>query len=113
MSEITRKRPGIKFLWSHQGAVHRLVVKAVNKVLQAIPFGVKYEVGTLIKRKAVPYPLVKGKVVLQVGAPFDTLNAGRSRGMYFSRLVGEKGKVLIVEPVVESVIEFRKHVGNT
>ena len=110
MSEITREKPGVKFLWSHQGLLHRVVVKAANKVLRCIPFGIKYAIAIHFKKKTAPYSLVNGKVVVQIGAPFDTLNAGRSRGMYFSKLVGKQGKALIIEPVPESVVEFKKKV---
>ena len=61
-----------------------------------------------VKKRQVPYSLIKGLSVVQVGAPYDTLNAGRSRGMMFSLMAGERGKVLIVEPLQESVDEFRR-----
>ena len=73
-----------------------------------IPFNLKYLVARQLKKAHVPYSLVEGKTVVQIGAPYDTLNAGRARGMLFSMLVGASGKVLIVEPLQESVEEFRK-----
>ena len=61
-----------------------------------------------MKKTQVPYSLVEGKTVVQIGAPYDTLNAGRSRGMMFSLMAGTGGRVLIIEPLQESVEEFRK-----
>jgi FkbM family methyltransferase len=44
---------------------------------------------------------------VQVGAPMDTLKAGRSRGMYFALFAPPTARVIIVEPDPESVAEFR------
>ena len=112
MTESIRKNPGLKFLWSHQGGVHRLVVRLVNKFLNLIPFKYKYIVASKLKKTKIPYSLVEGLTVVQVGAPFDTLNAGRSRGMIFSLLVGDAGNVHIVEPLMESVVEMRKRLKD-
>lgn len=79
-----------------------------NKLLLIIPFKFKYMVAIKIKKSKMPYSLVSGKTVVQVGAPYDTLNSGRSRGMMFSLLAGKKGRVLIIEPVQKSVVEFRR-----
>lgn len=112
MSESIKSKPGLKFLWSHQGAVHRLAVRLVNKFLALIPFKLKYLVARQFKKSQVPYSLVEGKTVVQIGAPYDTLNAGRSRGMMFSLMAGANGRVLIVEPLKESVEEFRKRLAE-
>ena len=112
MSEITRDKPGIKFLWSHQGKFHRCLVKTANKVLSALPFRTKYFVVAKVKSRRIPYSLVAGKSVLQVGAPYDTLEAGRSRGMLFSQLAGNDGAVLIVEPLKESVEQFQRRLKD-
>lgn len=107
MLESTRSKPGLKFLWSHQGFLHRMIVRFANKVLRVIPFSIKYMVGRQFKKRLPPYSLLKGRVVVQVGAPFDTLNSGRSRGFYFSQLAGVDGRVLVIEPLVESVEAFK------
>lgn len=107
MLDNTRSKPGLKFLWSHQGFVHRMMVRCANKILGIIPFSIKYMVGRQFKKRMPPYSLLKGRVVVQVGAPFDTLNSGRSRGFYFSQLAGKEGKVLIIEPLAESVEAFK------
>lgn len=112
MQEFVRDKPSKKFLWSHQNRIHRVLVRIANKGLSLVPFRWKYAIGTQIKKKHPPYSLVKGKVVIQVGAPFDTLLAGRSRGMYFSKLVGGDGKVLVVEPLKQSVQAFRQKVDQ-
>ena len=112
MSESIKSKPGFKFLWSHQGMVHRLAVRLVNKVLALIPFKLKYLVALQMKKTQVPYSLVEGKTVVQIGAPYDTLNAGRSRGMMFSLMAGTGGRVLIIEPLKESVVEFRNRLSE-
>ena len=117
MSEIATK-PAARFRWSHQLKVHRLAVRAINKVLKVIPFSVKYGLGQLARRKKPPYSLLKELTVVQIGAPFDTLQAGRSRGMYFSLMAGPKGQVIILEPDPISVDKFRqtlqrRNINNT
>ena len=92
MNEVLKKRPSRKFLWSHQSTLHRTLVRIANQILLIIPFKLKYAVCVNLKKNSPPYSLVKGAVVVQVGAPFDTLEAGRSRGMIFSHLVGLMGK---------------------
>jgi FkbM family methyltransferase len=44
---------------------------------------------------------------MQIGAPVDTLLAGRSRAAYFCLLARETGKVVIVEPDEESIKMFQ------
>lgn len=110
MQDNVRDRPSKKFLWSHQGLLHRVIVRIANKGLSLIPFKLKYTIAARMKKKHPPYSLVEGMNVIQVGAPFDTLMAGRSRGMYFSKLVGSDGRALIVEPLNESVMAFREKV---
>ena len=112
MSEITREKPGVKFLWSHQGRLHRYFVKTANKVLGMLPFRAKYLAVAKAKGRNIPYSLVEGKTVVQVGAPYDTLEAGRSRGMLFSQLVGTDGKVLIVEPLGDSVRKMKERLED-
>jgi len=66
MSEITREKPGVKFLWSHQGRLHRYFVKTANKVLRMLPFRAKYLAVAKAKGRNIPYSLVEGKTVVQV-----------------------------------------------
>ena len=50
-----------------------------------VPFRLKYAIGQHLRRGRPPYELVRnGSVVVQVGAPRDTLRSGRSRGMHFA-----------------------------
>jgi FkbM family methyltransferase len=71
---------------------------AFNKSLSLVPFSIKYGIASRLRKKKFPYRVIQnGDVVIQVGAPKDTLLAGRSRAMNFLQLVG-KGKVLVIEP---------------
>jgi len=90
----------------------------MNRLLARIPLRLKYSIGAWARRNRAPYGLVRGRVCVQVGAPADTLHAGRSRGFYFSWLAGPEGRVLIVEPDPFSAAEFeraleRAKIGNT
>lgn len=81
------------------GWVFRAVTVTYNAMLSVVPFSVKYRIGLLLRRGKHPYKVVRpGDVVVQVGAPRDILRAGRSRAIYFAMLVGEAGKVVVVEP---------------
>jgi FkbM family methyltransferase len=76
-------------------------------IMRVLPFSLKYRFGRLLRASRPPYKLVSGKTVVQVGAPRDTLQAGRSRGFFFSLLAGRTGKVVIIEPDARSVKELR------
>jgi FkbM family methyltransferase len=90
-------------MWSHEAALHRRVVRAANRVLARLPFGFKYGVGLRLRRGRPPYALIRpGDVVVQIGAPHDTLRAGRSRAFYFGLLVGPAGRVIVCEPDAKS-----------
>lgn len=106
MTQIATK-PATRFRWSHQLKIHRLAVRAANKMLHQIPFSIKYAIGQRTRQTKPPYSLLNGATVMQIGAPFDTLKAGRSRGMYFSLMAGDQGRVFIVEPDPISVETFR------
>lgn len=112
MSYLVKEKPGIKFKWSHQMLVHRIAVRIANKILGIIPLKMKYWIVIRRKKNEVPYSIVSGKTVVQVGAPFDTLNAGRSRGMCFCLAVGELGQVVIVEPLKQSCEAFEDAVSR-
>jgi FkbM family methyltransferase len=97
----------LRFRWSHDNIVHRRLVRTFNSLMQRVPFRLKYAVGMSLRRGSPPYNLIKpGAVVVQIGAPMDTLSAGRSRAVYFCLLAGEKGKAIIVEPDQESLKMF-------
>jgi FkbM family methyltransferase len=94
----------LRHRWSHDAWLHRTSVKIFNCIMGRVPFCLKYGVGRQLRQGRPPYSLVKeGSVVVQVGAPLDTLKAGRSRAMYFSLLAGSSGKVVIVEPDQKSI----------
>ncbi|UHD15471.1 FkbM family methyltransferase [Thiocapsa bogorovii] len=96
-----------RFLWSHDLWLHRALVRLYYRLARLIPFSVKYFIGRTFRKNRYPYRLVKeGAVVVQIGAPKDTLLAGRSRAMYFSLFAGTSGRVLIVEPDPESEAAF-------
>lgn len=101
-------RKPIKYLWSHRLWLHRFLVKIYNALANCIPFDIKYAIGKWRRRNRYPYQLIKpGSVVVQIGAPVDTLGAGRSRAMYFSLFNGPTGKTVIVEPARESADAFQ------
>jgi len=102
------KKTYLRFSWSHQARIHRLIVKYANFILKWIPFGIKYSIGKRLCRNKPPYNLIEGKTVVQIGAPDDTLQAGRSRGMYLSILAGPRGRVLIIEPDPISVTRLKE-----
>lgn len=103
----------LRHRWSHEVQLHRVAVAIYNALMRHVPFSAKYGLGMLFRRKKIPYSLVrKGSVVVQIGAPKDTLLSGRSRGMFFSILTGKKGRVVIIEPDSQSVSEFKSFAGR-
>ncbi len=105
---IVETRTPLRFRWSHTHPVHRQVVQRANRVLAKVPLTWKYAAGQRLRRGRPPYALVgPGDVVVQVGAPSDTLLSGRSRGMHLAlRTVG--GRAIIVEPDPDSADTFRR-----
>lgn len=98
----------VKYLWSHKLWIHRFLVKVYNGAASLLPFGFKYSIGKYLKKNKYPYNLIRSgevKNVMQIGAPKDTLMAGRSRGMYFG-LFNKSGKTIIVEPATSSEKAF-------
>lgn len=78
------QRRYIRFLWSHEATVHRYAVRLANAVLARLPFSFKYALALWLRRNRAPYTLIRaGDTVVQVGAPHDTLRAGRSRAYHF------------------------------
>lgn len=99
MEPRIRSRTYARFRWSHRTALHRRATRIYNAVMGVVPYTVKYGLGTRLRRRLPPYCFVgPGDVVVQVGAPKDTLAAGRQRAMHFARIVGRTGRVLAVEP---------------
>lgn len=102
------RRDPIRFRWSHRNPVHRALVKIANRTLAGVPFAIKYRVTERLRLGKPPYSLVgPGDVVVQVGAPSDTLLSGRSRGMHLA-LRSRGGRAIIVEPDPPSAAEFRR-----
>lgn len=96
-------------MWSHEGAVHRGLVKIYNMVMALVPVGLKYRLGMLLRRNKYPYSLVKrGGTVVQIGAPRDTLRSGRARAAYFGLIAGKEGRVVIVEPDKDSIAAYEE-----
>jgi len=88
-------------------------VREANKALRFIPFQLKYSVGQRRRAARPPYNLVgPGSTVIQVGAPFDTLEAGRSRALHLALRTRNGGKVLIVEPSEESCLQLRRRIDQ-
>jgi FkbM family methyltransferase len=109
MAERLKSRTFARFRWSHRGPVHRRAVRIYNTVMATLPFALKYRLGNRARRRRPPYCYVRpGSVVVQVGAPQDTLLAGRSRAMHFALLAQRSGKVLAVEPDGASVKRLRE-----
>ena len=95
-----------RFRWDHRHPIHRVAVKQANRLLARIPLAAKYRIGARLRRTRPPYSLVSpGDVVVQVGAPSDTLHSGRSRGMHLA-LRSQGGAAVIVEPDPSSAREF-------
>jgi hypothetical protein len=100
------KRDPLRFKWDHRSPVHRTLVKLANRGLAQIPFPLKYRYAAHLRSGKPPYSLVSpGDVVVQVGAPSDTLLSGRSRGMHLA-LRSRGGRAIIVEPDQSSAEEF-------
>ncbi len=99
----------LRFRWSHRTKIHRVAVKSFNAMAGLVPFSIKYAIGKWRRRDRYPYKLIKpGSTVVQIGAPLDTLRAGRSRGMYFSLFNGSAGKTVIIEPASASEKAFNQ-----
>ena len=99
----------LKYRWSHRLKIHRVMVKLYNAVATRCPFAIKYGIGKRLRASQFPYKLIQpGSTVVQIGAPRDTLVAGRSRGMYFSLFNGPQGKTVIIEPASASEEAFNK-----
>lgn len=107
-TELVNKLP-VKYRWSHRHPLHRTLVKVYNRALWCVPYPIKYALGKSRRAGQFPYKLITpGSTVVQIGAPIDTLAAGRSRGLYFSLFAGNTGKSVIIEPAEVSETRFTK-----
>jgi len=79
--------------------LHNILRRIMNAVLWQLPVGLKYGIGSQLRNVRLPYRLIQeGDVVVQIGAPWDLLRAGRSRAIYFAKRVGSSGHLIVVEP---------------
>jgi len=98
-----RRSQPLRYRWNHRHPVHRALVRSYNRVVRVVPFGVKYRIGQAQRRGKPPYRCVEAdSTVVQVGAPADTLDAGRSRAMHFALLTRGGGRTVVVEPDARS-----------
>ena len=75
----------------------RKITVAYNTAMKAVPFGVKYGIGSQLRRNCAPYRLLKpDDTVVQIGNARDILLAGRNRSVHFSKCVPD-GRVIAIE----------------
>lgn len=78
-------------------AVFRAFTVGYNSVMRRVPFGWKYAIGEPPRRERAPYRFLQADdTVVQVGCARDILHAGRSRAIYFARMVPQ-GRVILIE----------------
>jgi hypothetical protein len=94
---------------SRHSALHHAIRRLAYALLSRVPDRLKYAVGTAWRRIRLPYRLLRaGDVVIQIGAPRDTLLAGRSRSAHFAGLIGQGGRVLVIEPEEQNLSALRR-----
>lgn len=92
---------------------HQFLRRAAYSVLNRLPDSLKYRAGSLWRTLRQPYRLLRaGDCAVQIGAPWDTLLAGRSRAVYFARRVGRTGMTIVIEPADNSVQALRSFVSQ-
>ena len=85
----------------------------MNSILFLIPVKPKYWIGEKLRNYRLPYKIIQnGWVVVQIGAPWDLLKAGRSRSIHFSRKVGNNGTVVVVEADENNVAALQKFISK-
>lgn len=98
---------------SRMSAIHNILRKVMNNLLWALPMSLKYgqySFGMLWRNYRLPYSEIReGWVVVQMGAPWDLLQAGRSRAIHFSKRVGG-GQVVIIEPDEKNVTQLNEFI---
>jgi FkbM family methyltransferase len=93
---------------SRFSALHNAMRKTAYAVLWRTPDSIKYGIGGVWRRMRRPYRLLSpGDTAIQIGAPWDTLRAGRSRAAHFARFVGHSGKVIVIEPAHDNIVALR------
>lgn len=94
---------------SRHSKLHNYLRVIGNNVLWILPEGIKYRVGKKFRQVRYPYKVAsEGTTVIQIGAPWDLLKAGRSRAAYFSKFVGDSGRVIVFEPDAENVEQLEQ-----
>ncbi|MCW8933017.1 MAG: FkbM family methyltransferase [Gammaproteobacteria bacterium] len=90
--------------------------KIMNYFLWLLPMSMKYgkySFGMLWRNYRLPYKEIRdGWVIVQLGAPWDLLKAGRSRSIHFSKRVGEGGRVIVIEPDAKNVKELNNFISS-
>lgn len=90
----------------------RLLTRLYNAILSRMPYALKYGIGTAARRNKYPYSLLEADdFVIQLGAPRDTLVAGRSRAIHFARVVSE-GTVVVIEPDPSNCAPFKQFIAD-
>lgn len=98
---------------SRFSALHRFLRSISYTVLWSLPDPIKWAGMGMVLRFRLPYKLLRpGDVAIQIGAPWDLLKAGRSRGIHLARRVGISGKVIIIEPDEDNVAALREFVAK-
>ncbi len=93
---------------SRHSKLHNFLRVIMNNVLWRLPVPLKYGVGLSSRKVRLPYKLInEGDTVIQIGAPWDILRAGRSRSIYFSKLAGETGRVIVFEADLNNVEKLK------
>lgn len=88
----------------------RLLTRMFNGALSLLPYGLKYGIGTALRLKKYPYSILRADdFVIQLGAPRDTLAAGRSRAAHFARIARE-GTVVVIEPDPANCVVFKEFI---
>lgn len=99
------------FKLNRYSTLHLFLTRVYNAVFSRMPHGLKYNIGLMPRKNRLPYSLVQGgNVIVQIGAPRDTLLAGRSRAMYFSMLAGDSGCVVVMEPDPDSIAYWERYI---
>lgn len=85
----------------------REITVAYNIAMQAVPFVVKYGIGSRLRRSCAPYRMLQPTdTVVQIGNARDILYAGRNRAVHFAKCVPQ-GRVIAIEADSESCQALR------
>lgn len=91
--------------------VHRMLRRVAYGLLWRLPAPIKESVLHAVLGRRLPYRVVlPGDTVVQVGAPWDILESGRSRFIHFLRRVGPEGRVVVIEPDPVNVRRLREYI---